>query len=386
MSLNKITFVIPSRNNLEFLKLAYESIRNLETRHEILVLNDASSDGTWEWIEGQKDPDLITYFNPGPERIGIVGMFDKGIEMARTDIIMAFHSDMVACKDLDKNILKHLKKGTVVSATRVEPPLHPDGPEKIIRNYGIEAEEFNFKAWYEGSDKLKEDRITEGIFAPWCMYKEDFFNVGGHDQLFAPQSKEDSDLFNRFQLNGYKFIQPWDALVYHFTSRGSRFNKHSGGAAGVNSKEWIDTTTKNGRNFLRKWGHFIKHDRFMKPIIPSKYNIGFVVKNCNEEILKLLEPYCDTIYVDCDYKNYIKEEQQNTLINLSTRVLPYDNEKNNDILIEIDRTKFNEKDMMIIQKLSEIFDDSGKVGEFNLSNLFINIIKYEKIPHRIHNG
>ena len=124
----------------------------------------------------------------------------------------------------------------------------------------------------------------------------------------------------------------------------------------------------------------------MKPIIPSKYNIGFVVKNCNEEVLKLLEPYCDTIYVDCDYKNYIKEEQQNTLINLSTRVLPYDNEKNNDILIEIDRTKFNEKDMMIIQKLSEIFDDSGKVGEFNLSNLFINIIKYEKIPHRIHNG
>jgi hypothetical protein len=36
-------------------------------------------------------------------------MFDKGIEMARTDIIMAFHADMVACKDLDKNILKHLK-------------------------------------------------------------------------------------------------------------------------------------------------------------------------------------------------------------------------------------------------------------------------------------
>jgi glycosyltransferase involved in cell wall biosynthesis len=201
MSLNKITFVIPSRNNLEFLKLAYESIRNLETRHEILVLNDASSDGTWEWIEAKKDPDLITYFNPGPERIGIVGMFDKGIEMARTDIIMAFHSDMVACKDLDKNILKHLQKGTVVSATRIEPPLHPDGPEKIIRNYGIEAEEFNFKAWYEGSNKLKEDRTTEGIFAPWCMYKEDFFNVGGHDQLFAPQSKEDSDLFNRFQLN-----------------------------------------------------------------------------------------------------------------------------------------------------------------------------------------
>ena len=38
--MEKITFVIPSRNNLEFLQLAYKSIRDLETKHEILVLND----------------------------------------------------------------------------------------------------------------------------------------------------------------------------------------------------------------------------------------------------------------------------------------------------------------------------------------------------------
>ena len=226
--MQKITFVIPSRNNLEFLQLAYTSIRNLDTKHEVLVLNDASTDGTQEWIEQQNDKDLIVYHNPGPDRIGIVGMFDKGIEMATTDIIMAYHADMVAGKDLDKNILKHLTKGTVVSATRVEPPLHPDGPEKIIRNFGLEADEFNFETWYKLGEDLKEDRTTEGIFAPWCMYREDFLSIGGHDELFAPQSKEDSDLFNRFVLNGYRVLQSWDALVYHFTSRGSRFNKHAG--------------------------------------------------------------------------------------------------------------------------------------------------------------
>ena len=110
--MEKITFVIPSRNNLEFLQLAYKSIRNLTTKHEILVLNDASTDGTEEWITSLNDPDLITYHNPGPERIGIVGMFDKGIQMARTDIIFAFHADMVAGPNLDKHILKHLKKDT----------------------------------------------------------------------------------------------------------------------------------------------------------------------------------------------------------------------------------------------------------------------------------
>jgi glycosyltransferase involved in cell wall biosynthesis len=214
--MSKITFVIPSRNNLEFLQLAYKSIRNLETKHEVLVLNDASTDGTTEWIKEQNDPDLITYHNPGPERIGIVGMFDKGIEMAKTDIIFAFHADMVACKDLDKNILKHLKPGIVVSATRVEPPLHPPGPEKLTENFGIEVEEFNFENWYEKSEGLKQNKTTEGIFAPWCMYREDFLAIGGHDELFAPQSKEDSDLFNRFVLKGYNVIQSWDGLVYHY--------------------------------------------------------------------------------------------------------------------------------------------------------------------------
>ena len=47
--MEKITFVIPARNNLEFLKLSYDSLRKLKGDHEILVLNDASVDGTTEW-------------------------------------------------------------------------------------------------------------------------------------------------------------------------------------------------------------------------------------------------------------------------------------------------------------------------------------------------
>ena len=54
--MKKITFVIPSRNNLEFLQLSYKSIRNLNVKHEILVLNDASTDGTQEWVNNLNDP------------------------------------------------------------------------------------------------------------------------------------------------------------------------------------------------------------------------------------------------------------------------------------------------------------------------------------------
>ena len=41
---------------------------------------------------------------------------------------------------LDDEILKHIKQGVVVSGTRIEPPLHPKGPEKVIMDFGIEPE------------------------------------------------------------------------------------------------------------------------------------------------------------------------------------------------------------------------------------------------------
>ncbi len=342
--MKKITFVIPSRNNLEFLQLAYKSIRNLKTQHEILVLNDASTDGTEEWIISLNDPDLITYHNEGPERIGIVGMFNKGIEMARTDIIMAFHADMVAAPNLDKHILKHVKKGTVVSATRVEPPLHPNGGEKITLDFGIEAEDFNedkFNKWALNEYEPKPNKlVTEGIFAPWCMYKEDFTAIGGHDELFAPQSKEDSDLFNRFVLNGYKVLQTWEGLVYHFTSRGSRFNKYVGGAAGKNSEEWLQTTTTNMKKFIKKWGTPVQHDAFMKPIISPVYKKGVNITNSNPQLQEILEPWFNG---------------------------------GKDIIVEVDGNNFTQQDFQIIQKLNDIIKDSGGIGQFELGNLRIII-------------
>ena len=386
--MQKITFVIPSRNNLEFLQLAYKSIRNLKTNHEILVLDDASTDGTLQWINAQNDEDLISYVNPGPERIGIVGMFDKGIEMARTEIIFAFHADMIAGPNLDVNILKHLKRGTVVSATRIEPPLHPAGPEKITQDWGNEVNEIDFEVVINSISQIEiqnKDKTTEGIFAPWCMYKEDFLAIGGHDELFAPQSKEDSDLFNRFVLKGYEVIQSWDGLVYHFTSRGSRFNKHAGGAAGVNSEEWLYTTNKNARNFIRKWGHFVKHDSLMKPIITPKYNIAFVVDYCSIAALAALEPWCDRLYISSSFGDtihnlrtqYIMDECMNTSYDLLNRVLTdslNDAQGENDIVVNIECNTFDSDDFIYIQQLSEIIKDSGVTGAtFELGNLKITI-------------
>ena len=378
-----ITFVIPSRNNLDLLKLCYKSIKDLGNDHHVLVLNDASEDGTQEWLDylsDNYDDNLHVYTNPGPERVGIVGMFDKGIEMAPTDIIFAFHADMVAGKKLDVNILKELEKGKVVCATRIEPPLHPEGPEKWILDCGVNPEDFNDKKF---QDKVKElqarfgprdsghDR-SQGIFAPWCMYKEDYLAVGGHDELFAPQSREDSDLFNRFLLKGYDLIQSWLSFVYHFTSRGSRYNKYAGGDVGKDSPEWQKTNQKNMRNFIRKWGTMVQHDEYMLPIVSPKYDIGFVVENCSTELLAQLEPWCSDIYGDWvghkgfGVNKYIEEEQKKTTIDLSKKIHSQHIEPKNDVVVEFDCSKMNNNYFQILVQLPKILKESGEVGEMEL--------------------
>ena len=266
----------------------------------------------------------------------------------------------------------------MVTATRIEPSLHPPGPEKILADYGIEPEQFDEHHFLKDLDKFKQNKTTEGVFAPWAIYKDDYWAVGGHDKLFAPQSKEDSDIFNRLHLNGCKFVQTWDSFVYHMTSRGSRFNPMSGGAPGKDSPEWVYTTTKNMRNFIRKWGTMVKHDEYMKPVVSPKYNIGFVIKNCSEQLLELLEPWCSTLYVDISYDKYIEREQPNTLYDLKEKIFLIHSDKQNDIEVRFDGSKFNQTSFQYIQQLSDILDnDEGiehdTVGSFELDIFEITI-------------
>jgi len=389
--MKSISFIQPSRNNLKYLKWSYNSIRkNLGYIHEICMADDFSNDGTWEWMQKiqKKDPNVKIHRNEGPTRLGHTILYDTLInDYATSDIVMIYHADMYALPGLDVEINKHIKKGVVVSGTRIEPPLHPDGPEKILQDYGIEPEEFNEHKLLKEFESFKKDTNTEGIFAPWAILKEDFQSIGGHDPLYAPQSKEDSDIFNRFLLNGYKFVQTWKGFVYHMTCRGSRFadgaKRNPDGQVfmkGRETDEWLKQNHKSTRNFIRKWGHFVKHDSYLKPIVPPKFDIGFVISGCREDILYELEPWCSNIYVDSQIANrYIESEQSETDFNLKERVQTLFDSGGNDITVEFNGNDFNQESFNIITSLSEILsnDDELEVGEFELGifNIKINKIK-----------
>jgi glycosyltransferase involved in cell wall biosynthesis len=376
-----ITFIIPCRNNLKYLKQAVGSIEdNYKDYHHIVILDDASNDGTWEWINSLNKSYIKTYRNGSNDRVGHTVLYDIGIKLAETPIVTILHSDMIVTQNYVGNMLKNLKPLSVVSATRIEPPLHPPGPEKYVKDFGMEPETFDnsaFQKFVYETEYVMEGKTTNGIFAPWMLYKEDFAQIGGHDLLFAPMELEDSDIFNRFHLQQYELIQSRDAFVYHMTCRGSRFKDGIEIEREIplpdgtiwykpkDSEEYTKLRQNKFREWWRKWHTDVLHDDLMMPIVPNRYTTTFVVHNCNPYLLAVLEPWCDDIYVDCDFGSYIATESNESMFKISDKVHKIGEVMKNDVQILFDGSKLtNENFEQFIKNIPFIIQQTDSIGSF----------------------
>ena len=383
----KITFAIASKNNFRYVKHAIEYIReNCYRKDHIIHIGIDGEDIQLENYYKDTDGVIIT---KGVS--GIAAIYNDIVKSAITDFIIIYHADMIAGKNVDFHLYQSWKRGLIVSATRIEPPLHPGDPSKIVKNFGMWPEENiadgflkdEFNEFVESN--LNINKITKGVFAPWLIHKEDYWAVGGHDENLNSHS-EDRDLFNRFLLNGFDFIQNWSAMVYHLTCRGGQF-EHATKTEElmIRSTEWNILARNNTREFFRKWGTQPTYDAYQYPIVYPKYNIAFSVKNSNLDALRLLEPLCDRLYIEDEMgvllSYYYDEEQKNTKFDLKKRIVslkynnPFDYE---DIVIEFDWNHLNNNSFGILQQIGNIIGDSGGIGKFTLDIFTITIHKMEE--------
>lgn len=381
-----ITVIVPSHNTLNHLKNTYKSIRSFYPTIKLIIIDDASTDGTGDWLITLQDPNLTTVIDG--ERKGHTYWYDEAMRRSDTDICAILHSDMMIGPLYFENQLKHLKPRTVVCATRVEPPIHPEGLEKIVKNFGMDYFDFDSDAFNSFCRTIQEsdkDKKTKGIFAPWLLFKEDHLRIGGHDQNFAPYGYEDSDIFNRWILAGYEMVQSRDALVYHLTCRGHRWNK----GVGIENSDYKETMEKGRKYFLRKWGQWIQNDEYMFPIINPKYNTRVIIRNLRDiNLLNFIEPLFSNVL--CDNKHitdtYIEQEQKNTNIDLSSRINTFIEEPNltdYDVTVIIDNSTFTNSDAQTVYQLSAILAEmetmSDITGMYELGNIKVHINKLENI-------
>ena len=260
-----ISFILPTRNTLPYTKLAYSSLRRYNQDCEIILMDDLSTDGTREWMDTINDKNTIIWKNDPtnfPKTYdeqtfsGHTLLYNIGAQIANGPIIGIFHSDMICTKNYSKNLLKHLKPKTIVSATRIEPPVYPRDNIKFTENFGVYFDEFKQEE-FDNFIKIKEKEFdgifTHHFFAPWIMYQEEYLDLGGMNPIYAPYPCEDSDFVERLVNENYQIIQSWDSIVYHFCSRGHRWTT---GKVGVDTDYFKKCQNRSLEKFIELWGKY----------------------------------------------------------------------------------------------------------------------------------
>lgn len=308
-----VTIIIPTRANLSFLEAAVNSIRSKSQYDtcKILIGADNPTKEVSLWLaENSKGKfDYQEFIDDDTGRLGIVSMVEELINSVKTKYVFYMHDDMIIGEHTLENLLNQITEKVVLSAKRVEPPLYPETPEKFIRDFGFSPEDFKEDIFLEFEQMaILEDahRTVEGFFAPHLFKTEDWV---GYDQLFKPQSREDSDLALRFTEEGFKLLTVQDALVYHFSGKGSRKKEGNN-----DSVEWKKSNYKNTNNYIRKWGT-LKHTQYILPMKAPKIPISAHVLVGEEKermfnFLNNIEPWFDEIIMvfDTEHADGSKEE------------------------------------------------------------------------------
>ena len=309
-----ITFCIASaKNEKEYTKLLLRSLKDhtqLE-KHEILIFIDSDNQNTYEeLVEMQASlPNMRIYRNTSEFPIGSQRNVTLMFNAASNDVVCYLQSDMVIGRDFDKHICDNLEENLVLACTRIEPPLHPPSPEKIVKDFGITPEAFDYEAFNKFVDELQAENRPNmvGHFAPFAVHKDTWINkLGGFDTQFRC-SREDSDTIIRMELCSLNMIQSWNACVYHFTcvsSRGSEWYTQTKQAEYKNALQG-QADLQELKRFIRKWGFFGHNPR---PVYDVAFNIE-LDRYVDFNLLKAVEPYCTRMYLsDCSVAKQLADQ------------------------------------------------------------------------------
>ena len=281
--MHKITSVIPTFNNLPYLKLTIESVRKNAYYNDmpIVVFAENCTDGTNEWLEENKDKlNLDVYIENNETQRGIGGGIDFCVSKVKTEFVNILHSDFWIGPNQDIELLKlydNVDKGDrlIASSFRIQPRIFSNDPPYRpgtifypIDSFGAFHHDFEkdvFDEWAVEFSKDNDINVRKAGGAGYFCRVEDHKWIGGNDPIFEPMYWEDKDLFMRMQLENYKFIMTSKSVLWHFSSRTSRFPDDNLTTRPKHLAEW---EMRSEKRFVGKWGRFPDEDSesFVKPI------------------------------------------------------------------------------------------------------------------------
>lgn len=214
-----VSIVIPVFNKLEFTAACLSSLFHLQKQDqdfEVIVVDNASSDGTTEYLDSLGDK-ILTIRNDS--NLGFAKACNQGATLAQGTYVVFLNNDTEVhpgwLEALLEELRQHPKTGIVGGRL-----LYPNG---TIQHAGVaigrDQIPFHIHRQLPSDHPLVMERRTYPIVTAACaaVRREEFYRLGMFDEEFV-NGHEDIDLCFRYRENGQNAVYRPDCLVTHHES------------------------------------------------------------------------------------------------------------------------------------------------------------------------
>ena len=253
----KLSIIIPTFNNLNYLKFFLRSLKvNSEFDHEIILHINDGSDGTLKYALENNMKHTHSKSN-----IGLCSSMNKAYSLTTTDHILYAHDDMYFCKNWDIFLTDEINKQNdnqyYLSGTNVS-------TRHGLINYdcGSTYLDFDEKKFHNFCLQDQTPDLQSSHWAPHLIHKELWDKIGGFSEEFNPGDGSDPDFCMKLWKQNVRIFKGVSKFkVYHFNSLTTR-----------NDKIVLNNGT---RTFLSKYGfnpkffrkHYLRGNNSVIPFI-----------------------------------------------------------------------------------------------------------------------
>ena len=265
------SIVIPTLNNINYLKLCIKSIKNNSNfNHELIIHVNQGTDGTIEFLKNEKIKYSYTKYNAG-----ICEGVNLASKLSTTNYILYAHDDFYFCPGWDVALVNELEdiknnlfyfSGTMIHNGQVE------------FDCGNSLEDFNEIKLLNEYKNIKFNDFQGSTWAPHLIHKDLWNKIGGFSEEYFPGTGSDPDLNMKLWKEGVRIFKGLqNCKVYHFGSIVTR-----------QKEKKFNTITESGSKgskiFLLKWGisikffkkYFLKSDTiYLEPLKEPVKNFNF---------------------------------------------------------------------------------------------------------------
>ena len=287
------SIIIPTFNNLDYLKLCIKSIRqNSIYNHQIIPHVNIGDDGTCEFLQDENIDFTFTRYNSG-----ICEGMNTASKKSKFKYILYSHDDFYFCPGWDE-VLKNEVDSIGHNNFYLSGIMMNNGP--INFNAGSDIKSFNEKKVLNEYQNYNHYDFQGSTWAPHLLHRELWEKVGGFSEEFFPGTGSDPDLNMKLWKEGVRIFKGVNnCKVYHFGSIVTRKYKN-------HPTIITESGSKGGKIFLLKWGITIKFFKKFYLRSDQKYDgpLNEPVKNLNFFIKLML---CKLNYIYLKLINNFKK-------------------------------------------------------------------------------